>query len=261
MALFEAQHLHKRFGDQVVLQDVSLSFEEGQLAGIMGPNGAGKTTCFNVLTGRFAPDRGSVRFAGEDITGLPPRQIARKGISRSFQVMNLFNDYNALDNVLVALPAVRRQGFNPWRDLGADSSAQQQAAAVLARVGLAGKEYAVVALSYGERRALEIAVALAAEPRLLFLDEPTAGLGAEGTARLADLVAELKRQLTIVIIEHDMRFLFRLADTVSVIHWGQVIASGTPAQLRDNPWVQRSNLGALSVGAAVGSAAGLGVVA
>ena len=255
MALFEAQHLHKRFGDQVVLQDVSLSFEEGQLAGIMGPNGAGKTTCFNVLTGRFAPDRGSVRFAGEDITGLPPRQIARKGISRSFQVMNLFNDYNALDNVLVALPAVRRQGFNPWRDLGADSSAQQQAAAVLARVGLAGKEYAVVGgLSYGERRALEIAVALAAEPRLLFLDEPTAGLGAEGTARLADLVAELKRQVTIVIIEHDMRFLFRLADTVSVIHWGQVIASGTPAQLRDNPWVQRSNLGALALGSAVGLA-------
>ncbi len=157
--------------------------------------------------------------------------------------MNLFNDYNALDNVMVALPAVRRQGFNAWRDLGADDSAQQQAAAVLARVGLAGKEYAVVTgLSYGERRALEIAVALAAQPRLLFLDEPTAGLGAEGTARLMELVAELKRQLTIVIIEHDMRFLFRLADTVSVIHWGQVIAAGTPAQLRDNPWVQRSGL-------------------
>ena len=246
MALFEAQNLHKRFGHQVVLQDVTLAFEEGQLSGIMGPNGAGKTTCFNVLTGRFRPDRGSVHFAGEDITGLAPRQIAKKGISRSFQVMNLFNDYNALDNVMVALPSVRRQGFNAWRDLGADTGAEQQAAAVLARVGLSGKEYAVVGgLSYGERRALEIAVALAAEPRLLFLDEPTAGLGAEGTARLTELVTELKRQLTIVIIEHDMRFLFRLADTVSVIHWGQVIAAGTPAQLRDTPWVQRSNLGTL----------------
>ena len=115
MALFEALHLHKRFGDQVVLQDVSLGFEEGRLSGIMGPNGAGKTTCFNVLTGLFPPDRGTVRFAGEDITGQAPRQIARKGISRSFQIMNLFNDYSALDNVLVALPAVRRQGFNPWR--------------------------------------------------------------------------------------------------------------------------------------------------
>ena len=245
MALFEATRLHKRFGDQVVLQDLSLAFEEGQLSGIMGPNGAGKTTCFNVLTGSLAPDRGSVRFAGADITGLPPRRIARCGISRSFQLMNLFDDDCALDNVRLALPRVRQQGFNPWRDLRADSTAEQQAAAVLARVGLAGKEYAPArGLSYGERRALEIAVALAAEPRLLFLDEPTAGLGAEGTERLADLVSELKRQLTIVIIEHDMRFLFRLADTVSVIHWGQVIAAGTPAELRENPWVQRSNLGA-----------------
>lgn len=247
MALFEARHLHKRFGDQVVLQDLSLAFEEGQLSGIMGPNGAGKTTCFNVLTGRHAPDRGSVRFAGEDITGLAPREIARKGISRSFQIMNLFNDYSALDNVLVALPRVRRQGFNPWRDLRTDSAASDQAAGILARVGLAGKEHAPAkGLSYGERRALEIAVALGAEPRLLFLDEPTAGLGAEGTDRLAELIASLKRHLTIVIIEHDMRFLFRLADTVSVIHWGQVIAGGTPDALRDNPWVQRSNIGMLA---------------
>ncbi|WP_280153347.1 ABC transporter ATP-binding protein [Piscinibacter sp. XHJ-5] len=247
MALFEARHLHKRFGDQVVLQDLSLAFEEGRLSGIMGPNGAGKTTCFNVLTGRYAPDHGSVHFAGRDITGMPPRQIARLGLSRSFQVMNLFNDYSALDNVRVALPRVRRRGFTWWRDLDADSAAQDEAAAALARVGLAGKELMPAkGLSYGERRALEIAVALAAGPRLLFLDEPTAGLGAEGIDRLAELIAELKRQLTIVVIEHDMRFLFRLADTVSVIHWGQVIASGTPRALRDNPWVQRSNIGALA---------------
>ena len=245
MALFEASRLHKRFGDQVVLQGLSLAFEEGRLSGIMGPNGAGKTTCFNVLTGRHAPDGGSVRFAGVDITGWPPRRIAQQGISRSFQVMNLFDADSALDNVVIALPRVRRQGFRPWRDLRCDSVAEQQAAAVLARVGLAGKEHAPArGLSYGERRALEIAVALAAAPRLLFLDEPTAGLGSEGTARLAELIAELKRQLTIVIIEHDMRFLFRLADTVSVLHWGQVIAAGTPAELRENPWVRRSSLGA-----------------
>jgi branched-chain amino acid transport system ATP-binding protein len=247
MALFEAQHLAKRFGDQVVLEDITLGFEEGKLSGIMGPNGAGKTTCFNVLTGRYKPDRGRVTFAGEDITGLAPRAIARKGISRSFQIMNLFNDYAALDNVLVALPDVRNQGFNPWRDLAANSSAQDKAALVLARVGLVGKEHVQAkSLSYGERRALEIGVALAAEPRMLFLDEPTAGLGAEGTARLAELVAELKRQLTIVIIEHDMKFLFGLADQVSVIHWGQVIAQGTPSQLRENDWVRRSNLGQLA---------------
>jgi len=161
--------------------------------------------------------------------------------------MNLFDDCSALDNVILALPEVRARNFDLWRDLRADASAGQHAAAVLARVGLAGKEHVGArGLSYGERRALEIAVALAAAPRLLFLDEPTAGLGAEGTARLAELVGELKRQLTIVVIEHDMRFLFRLADTVSVIHWGQMIAAGTPAELRQNPWVQRSNLGALA---------------
>jgi branched-chain amino acid transport system ATP-binding protein len=247
MKLFEATNLAKRFGSQVVLENITLSVEEGQLAGIMGPNGAGKTTCFNVLTGRFAPDRGQVRFAGEDITGMTPRDIARKGISRSFQIMNLFNDYSALDNVLVASPEVREQGFNCWRDLGADSGAQDIAAEVLARVGLKGKANVQAKnLSYGERRALEIGVALAAKPRMLFLDEPTAGLGAEGTARLAELVGELKRQLTIVIIEHDMQFLFKLADQVSVIHWGQVIAQGTPTQLRENEWVKRSNLGALA---------------
>ena len=247
MALFEARHLHKRFGRQVVLEDISLAFEEGRLSGIMGPNGAGKTTCFNVLTGRHAADRGDVIFGGETITGFTPRQIARRGISRSFQVMNLFNDYSALDNLLVALPEVRRRGFDGWRDLGADTAAQDKAAAVLARVGLTGKEGVIAkSLSYGERRALEIAIALATEPRLLFLDEPTAGLGSEGTARLADLIGELKRSLTIVIIEHDMRFLFGLADRISVIHWGQVIAEGTPAELRENAWVQRSNLGALA---------------
>lgn len=247
MALFEAKGLHKRFGDQVVLESISLRFDEGQLSGIMGPNGAGKTTCFNVLTGRYKPDRGEVRFAGQDLTGLSPREIARKGVSRSFQIMNLFDDDTAIDNIVIALPAVRDQAWSPWRDLGRNSAAYDEAALLLKRIGLAGKEQTSARrLSYGERRALEIGVALASRPRLLFLDEPTAGLGTEGTARLFDLIAELKRQLSIVIIEHDMDFLFRLADKISVIHWGQVIAEGSPDTLRDNPWVQRSSLGAVA---------------
>jgi branched-chain amino acid transport system ATP-binding protein len=234
--MFEAKHLHKRFGAHVVLEDVSLSFEAGRLSGIMGPNGAGKTTCFNLLTGRYAPDRGSVRFEGRDITGLPPRAIARLGISRSFQVMNLFDDYTALDNVLVATPEVRKRGFSVFGRFRGETD-------VLGRVGLAGKEHVKARdLSYGDRRALEIGVALAARPRLLFLDEPTAGLGTEGTARIAALIAELKRSLTVVMIEHDMKFLFGLADFIYVMHWGQVIARGTPAELRANPWVQRSSL-------------------
>jgi branched-chain amino acid transport system ATP-binding protein len=246
-ALFETHGLQKRFGDQVVLQGVNLQVEPGELLGIMGPNGAGKTTCFNVLTGRYKPDGGRVRFGGEDITGLSPRQVARKGISRSFQLMNLFDEETALYNVLLAMPEVRRHGFSMWRDLGRDDAAHDGATEVLARVGLSAKRDVPAArLSYGERRALEIGVALAAQPRLLFLDEPTAGLGSEGTARLAELINELKRQVTIVIIEHDMPFLFGLADRICVIHWGQVIAQGTPAQLRGNPWVARSNLGALA---------------
>jgi branched-chain amino acid transport system ATP-binding protein len=246
MALFEADHLQKRFGDQVVLEDISLRFEAGQLSGIMGPNGAGKTTCFNVLTGRYKPDAGCVRFEGRDITGRSAREIARLGISRSFQIMNLFDEYSAIDNVAIALPVVRARGGSMWQDLARLGSAYDEAAAILKRVGLAGKESTPSRrLSYGERRALEIGVALAAQPRLLFLDEPTAGLGAEGTARLSELVAELKRHLTIVIIEHDMRFLFRLADKVSVVHWGQVIAEGTPDALRENEWVRRSSLGAV----------------
>lgn len=243
--LFEAKRLHKRFGQRVVLEDISLAFESGKLSGIMGPNGAGKTTCFNLLTGRYRPDRGEVWFDGAEITGESPRRIAQRGLARSFQLMNLFDDERAIDNIVLALPSVRSNAFTLWRDLGRDGAAYDEAAQVLQRVGLGAKAHVNARrLSYGERRALEIGVALAARPRLLFLDEPTAGLGAEGTAHLLELVQELKRQITIVMIEHDMRFLFRLADRISVIHWGQVIAQGTPEALRANPWVQRSALGA-----------------
>ena len=245
--LFVASHLHKRFGHQVVLEEINLAFRQGEVSGIMGPNGAGKTTCFNVLTGRYKPDRGQVRFGGEDITGLPPRTIARKGVSRSFQLINLFNDYTALENILVALPEVRNRGFNMTQSLSRDSAAMDKAAAILRQVGLAGKELEPAKmLSYGDRRALEIAVALAPEPRILFLDEPTSGMGTQATVRLAELLMDLKQRYTMVVIEHDMKFLFELADRISVIHWGQVIAEGSPAELRANKWVQASNLGKLA---------------
>jgi branched-chain amino acid transport system ATP-binding protein len=243
MTFFSAQGLAKRFGDRVVLQDVSFEVGEGEIHGIMGPNGAGKTTCFHVLTGRYKPDAGRVTFLGRDVTGLAPRHIARLGIARSFQVMNLFDDYSALDNAMIATPEFRARGFDAFRDASGVMPARERAARVLADVGLAGKEHAKAkSLSYGDRRALEIGVALAADPKVLFLDEPTAGLGAEGLARVAALIARLRGRLTLVVIEHDMRFLFGLADRISVVHWGQVIARGTPAELRANPWVQRSAL-------------------
>jgi branched-chain amino acid transport system ATP-binding protein len=244
MALFEARGLSKRFGDRVVLEEIDLAFDEGTLTGIMGPNGAGKTTCFHCLTGMYAPDRGQILFDGRDIARLAPPAITRLGIARSFQAINLFNEDTALDNIVFALPAIRARSFDAWRDRTRDRSAQERAAVVLERVGLRGRERVRAQdLAYGERRALEIGLALATEPRILFLDEPTSGLGANGTARLLELVGELKTTMTLVIIEHDMRFLFGIADRINVIHWGQVIARGTPAELRENPWVRRSALG------------------
>jgi branched-chain amino acid transport system ATP-binding protein len=244
--LLRAEDLHKRFGRQIVLDGVSLSFAAGELHGIIGPNGAGKTTCFNVLTGRFAPDRGRIEFDGRDITGAAPAAIARLGIARSFQLMNLFDSFSALDNVIVALPALRARGFDMLHAVSRDSAAADRAARLLRDVGLAGKELVEArSLAYGDRRCLEIAVALAAEPRLLFLDEPTAGMGAAGATRLSALIERIRAFATIVVIEHDMPFLFGVADRISVIHWGQVIASGTPDELRADPWVARSNLGAL----------------
>jgi branched-chain amino acid transport system ATP-binding protein len=188
-----------------------------------------------------------VTFKGRDVTGLAPRRIARLGIARSFQVMNLFDDYSALENAVIATPEFRARGFDAWRDASGVVAAQERAARTLADVGLAGKEgVRAKSLSYGDRRALEIGVALAASPSLLFLDEPTAGLGVEGLARVSELIARLRGRLTMVVIEHDMRFLFGLADRISVVHWGQVIARGTPRELQDSPWVRRSDLGALA---------------
>jgi branched-chain amino acid transport system ATP-binding protein len=235
-----------RFGERVVLEDISLMFPDREFTGIMGPNGAGKTTSFNVLTGRYRPTRGHVLLDGEDITGLAPRTIARKGVARSFQTMNLFNDFSALDNVALAVPENRARGFALLGKARQDSTAADKAYNTLERVGLRGKaDVPAKNLSYGDRRALEIGIALAAAPGILCLDEPTSGLGREATARLADLVRSLKGTLTIIAIEHDMEFLFGLADSIAVIHWGQVIARGTPSELRENPWVQSSNLGKL----------------
>lgn len=241
---FTAQGLQKRFGQQVVLEDISLSFTQGSVSGIMGPNGAGKSTCFNVLTGVHRPDRGRVVFNGEDITGLSAQRIARKGISRSFQIMSLFDEFSAIENIMVALPEVRSGLPRLLWDTRADSAVMDRAAAILKSVGLAGDEHTLASsLSYGQRRALEIGVALAPDPRLVFLDEPTQGMGADGRIRLAALVESLGENYTLVIIEHDMDFLFSLANRISVIHWGQVIAEGTPEELRSNPWVRVSDLG------------------
>ena len=244
MPLLSANGIHVRFGDRVVLEEVNFDVAEGEFHGIMGPNGAGKTTFFNVLTGRVKPNRGSVHLGGEDVTGLSSHAIARKGVSRSFQIMTLFDEFSARENVLAALPEFRERGFNVSCAVTANREWQEAADQVLADVSLADKaDVKAKELSYGERRALEIAIATAQRPRILCLDEPTSGLGSDGVKRLSELVRRLKGKLTLIAIEHDMSFLFSLADRISVIHWGQVIARGTPTELRENEWVRRSNLG------------------
>ncbi len=244
MPFFEARNLHKRFGSRVVLENISLGFEKGQVSGIMGPNGAGKTTCFHVLTGLHKPDRGEIELEGISIAGLPPQRIATLGVSRSFQIMNLFDDSVVIENVMLALPEFRARRSSFLGAMFDDTALIDAAIEVLDQVGLASRAWEkATSLSYGERRALEIGVALAAKPKILFLDEPTSGLGSEATHNLAALVRRLRQHYTIVMIEHDMRFLFELADRISVIHWGQVIAEGTPAELQGNKWVRRSALG------------------
>ncbi len=244
MALFEAHNLHKRFGARVVLEDISLSFEEGQVTGIMGPNGAGKTTCFHCLTGHYKPTRGTIQFDGRDITGMAKQKISRAGISRSFQLMNLFDDSSVIENIILALPEFRQRSLRVTQSVFDDPMLLEQARTILDQVGLSGQEWVPsISLSYGNRRALEIGVALAANPRIVFLDEPTSGLGAAATQDLVKLIQNLRHQYTFVMIEHDMSFLFELADKISVIHWGQVIAEGTPTELQSNKWVQRSALG------------------
>jgi branched-chain amino acid transport system ATP-binding protein len=244
MSAIEASGVHVRFGDRVVLECVDLAVGAGEFHGVMGPNGAGKTTFFNVLTGRVKPSRGSIRLAGEDVTGLSPHRIAAKGVARSFQIMTLFDEFSARDNVMMGLPEFRARGLDIGHAAAANPAFAKKASDALAAVGLAEKaDLRAKDLSYGDRRALEIGVALAQEPRVLCLDEPTSGLGSDGIQRLTALVARLKGRLTIVAIEHDMEFLFSLADRISVIHWGQVVARGTPHELQQNEWVKRSNLG------------------
>jgi branched-chain amino acid transport system ATP-binding protein len=192
----------------------------------------------------YKPDRGRIVFDGEDITGLSPEAIARKGVSRSFQIINLFDEYTVVENIMVPLPRVRTAMSRVLWDLRSDSALMDEARDILAQVGLKGRENIPAAdLPYGQRRALEIGVALAARPRIVFLDEPTQGLGADGRANLVDLINELKRTYTLVIIEHDMNFLFGLAHKISVVHWGQVISEGTPEELMRNEWVRTSDLG------------------
>ena len=243
-ALLTIDGLEKRFGGVTASDGIDLAVPSGELHAIIGPNGAGKTTLIGQLTGETAPDAGRVHFAGEDITALPVHERSRRGLARSFQITSLFNDFTALDNVALAVQAHAGHSFHFWRNARSDEALRAPARETLARVGLAGRENIIVAsMSHGEHRQLEIAMALATAPRMLLLDEPMAGMGPEESVRMIGLLRELKRDLTILLIEHDMDAVFALADRISVLVYGRVIASGAPAAIRANAEVRKAYLG------------------
>jgi branched-chain amino acid transport system ATP-binding protein len=243
-ALLRIEGLTKRFGGVVASEDITLDVPRGELHAIIGPNGAGKTSLIGQLTGELTPDAGRIRFDGGDITALPVYRRSQLGLARSFQITSLFLDFTALDNVALAVQAHAGHSFRFWRDARRDAELREPARAALARVGLAERGDVLVAnLSHGEYRQLEIAMALATRPRMLLLDEPMAGLGPEESARMVRMLRELKQELTILLIEHDMEAVFALADRITVLVYGRVIASDTPQAVRANPEVREAYLG------------------
>jgi branched-chain amino acid transport system ATP-binding protein len=242
--LLQVENLAKRFGGIVATDNLTLSVAVGELHAVIGPNGAGKTTLIAQLSGQLKSDSGRVRFDGSDITGLPMDRLSRLGLARSFQVTSLFPDLSVLDNVALAVQAHAGHSFRFWRDARGEPELREPARAALARVGLSARaDLPASLLSHGEHRQLELAMALAGNPRLLLLDEPMAGLGPEESARMVGTLRALKRELTILLVEHDMDAVFALADRITVLVYGRVIATGSPADIRANAAVRDAYLG------------------
>jgi branched-chain amino acid transport system ATP-binding protein len=229
--------LSVRFGGLAALNQVNFEVARGEIRAIIGPNGAGKSTFFNCLTGVLSPTSGRIKFNGEDVTGLPPDQISRKGIARSYQITNILPNATTLENVRIAAQS-RRHGWSMLSHYTAYGDIIAQAEAVLESIGLHGKADELAAnLSHGEQRNLEIGIALATEPQLLCLDEPTAGMSARETHETMQLVRRIAKDLTILIVEHDMQVVMELADRITVLHYGEVLAQGTPEEIQRNPKV------------------------
>ncbi len=245
MSLLQVRGLTKRFGGLVATDALDLDITAGEVHAIIGPNGAGKTTLIGQLSGALAPDGGSIRLREADITRLSAHDRVRRGIARSFQVTNVFRAMSAVDNVALAVQARSGSSFRFWRPVTDERHLSDQARDLLARVGLQDRADIVAGmLAHGEQRQLEVALALATRPALLLLDEPMAGMGPDESTRMVELIASLRGALTIVLVEHDMDAVFRLADRVSVLVYGRLLATGTADDIRTNDDVKRAYLGA-----------------
>jgi branched-chain amino acid transport system ATP-binding protein len=244
--LLECKRLVRRFGALVAVDDVDLTVERGEIRAVIGPNGAGKSTVFNLITSVLKPSAGRVIFAGEDITGLPVHQVAQKGIARTFQLCHVFPALSVRENVRIAAQA---RDHRRWRFLGGASvlsSSTAVADAAIERLRLAAlADVTAAMLSHGDQRLLEVAMAIAQKPRLLMLDEPTQGLSIEETARAVQILKDMLAEgdLSVLLVEHDMEVVFKLADNITVLHRGRVIADGSPAAVRGNAQVRSAYLG------------------
>src|SRR4051812_31316425 len=242
--MLRVENLVRSFGGIKATDNLSLDVAAGELHAIIGPNGAGKTTLISQLTGQLSPNSGAIHFAGQDITRLPAYKRSRLGLARSFQITSLLRDFTAADNVALAAQAHRGHSYRFWADARQEKPLRDAARDALTRVGLDKRADVVVSeLSHGEQRELELAVALATNPRLLLLDEPMAGLGVTESQRMVALLKELRKEVTIVLVEHDMEAVFALADRITVLVYGRLIACDRPNVIRAHEEVKRAYLG------------------
>jgi branched-chain amino acid transport system ATP-binding protein len=242
--MLAANGLIKRFGGLIATDNVSIDVRPGEIHALIGPNGAGKTTLVSQLTGNLKPDSGTIHFAGHDITHLPMHARVRLGLARSFQITSVLREFTALDNVALAVQAHAGHSFRFLADVRHDQSLRGPAQRGLEEVGLATRaDMPAANLSHGEQRQLEIAMALAGDPRLLLLDEPMAGMGVEESQRMIGFLQGFKGHRAMLLIEHDMDAVFQLADRITVLVYGRAIASGTPAEIRANAEVRQAYLG------------------
>ena len=247
MSILSVRNVHKRFGGLAALNEVNLDVEEGTVHSIIGPNGAGKSTLLNCFVGRLVPDTGTVTFDGQSLLGIRPHEINQIGVSRVFQTPEIFGDLTLLENVMIPAFGKRDGAFkmNAWKPVKGDQEIEHKAMDLLADVGLAAKSKAIAGqLSRGDKRRLELAMCLVQDPKLLLLDEPTAGMARADTNNTIDLLKQIaERGLTMVVIEHDMHVVFSLADRISVLAQGTVIAEDLPEKIKGNPKVQEAYLG------------------
>jgi branched-chain amino acid transport system ATP-binding protein len=242
--LLETKKIKKSFGALLATDSVDFDVREGETHAVIGPNGAGKTTFIKQLSGELRPDSGVIRFAGEDITALPWHRRSHKGLARSFQITSVYRDFTALDNVALAVQAQAGHSFRFWRAAREDRLLTEPAVRILEKIGLDKRKHILAAnLSHGEQRQLEIAMVLATRPRLMLLDEPVAGMGTDESRRMIEFLAALRGEKTLVLVEHDMDAVFSLADRISVLVYGRIIATGTPAEIRANGEVRAAYLG------------------